>query len=91
VEATDVLIRARAGRRIAFASVPFRPPGRQPRRVNQLVNRVVQKALFQNLNFIGFFAPISEIGAGLLPTVFAPGNVKAPEFPKGITAWRLRP
>jgi hypothetical protein len=34
-----------------------------------LVNRVVQKASFRSPEFIGFFAPISEIRAGLLPTV----------------------
>jgi hypothetical protein len=33
------------------------------------VNRVVQKASFRSPEFIGFFAPISEIRAGLLPTV----------------------
>jgi hypothetical protein len=36
------------------------------------VNRVVQKASFQNPNFIGFFAPISEIRAGPLATVWKP-------------------
>jgi hypothetical protein len=50
------------------ASLPR--PGRQPRLANQLVNRVVQKASFQNPDFIGFFAPISKIRAGLLPTGF---------------------
>jgi hypothetical protein len=40
-----------------------------PSSANQLVNRVVQKASFRSPEFIGFFAPISEIRAGLLPTV----------------------
>jgi hypothetical protein len=34
------------------------------------VNRVVQKAAFRSPEFIGFFAPISEIRAGPLPTGF---------------------
>jgi hypothetical protein len=54
--------------RLAPASLPR--PGRQPCRANQLVNRVVQKASFRSPVFIGFFAPISEIRAGPLPTVF---------------------
>jgi hypothetical protein len=37
--------------------------------------RVVQKASFRSPEFIGFFAPISEIRAGPLPTVFWPFRV----------------
>jgi hypothetical protein len=33
---------------------------------------VVQKASFRSPEFIGFFAPISEIRAGLLPKHFEP-------------------
>jgi hypothetical protein len=33
-----------------------------------LMNRVVQKASFRSPEFIGFFAPISKIDAGVLPT-----------------------
>ena len=51
-------------------SVPFRAPVGSLDNANQLVNRVVQKASFQNPNFIGFFAPISEIRAGPLATVY---------------------
>jgi len=50
-------------------SAPIPRPIRLPRRANQLVNRVVQKASFRSPDFIGFFAPISEIRDGPLPTV----------------------
>jgi hypothetical protein len=49
---------------------PFLAPIGSPSNANQLPNRVVQKASFQNPNFIGFFAPISKIRAGLLAKVF---------------------
>jgi hypothetical protein len=50
-------------------SAHFRVPLGSLGNANQLVNRAVQKASFHSPEFIGFFAPISEIRAGLLPTV----------------------
>jgi hypothetical protein len=44
----------------------------RPGNANQLVTRVVQKASFRSPKFIGFYAPISEIRAGPLPTGFWP-------------------
>jgi hypothetical protein len=48
---------------------PSAPRSAAPASANQTAKRVVQKASFRSPEFIGFFAPISEIGAGLLPTV----------------------
>jgi hypothetical protein len=54
---------------IAVASDSYHALLGSPGNANHLVNRVVQKASFRSPEFIGFFAPISEIRAGLLPTV----------------------
>jgi hypothetical protein len=49
-------------------ALPIRAPFGSPDNANQLVNRVVQKALFQNPEFIGFFALIFANRAGPLAT-----------------------